>query len=76
MEALVRRGLFDTIEIGFLPVADTHCDINQAFSTTSELLRTHDAIALDDIHNVLSCCYNDHTLRLAVGTDKLAWAVR
>ena len=62
LDALVRWGVFDEIEVGFLPVGHTHCDIDQAFSSTSNRLRTHDAITLEDMQAQLRCCYNENTV--------------
>lgn len=62
IEFLVHKKAFDTVEVGFLPVGHTHTDIDQAFSTTSRRLRTHDAITLSDMHGQLSKCYNDRTM--------------
>ena len=61
LDALVWWGIFDSIEIGFLPVGHTHCDIDQAFSTTAERLRYHDAITLSDLQHEVSKCYNGKT---------------
>ena len=41
---LVQRGVFETIELSFLPVGHTHEDIDQLFSRLAVYLRSHDAI--------------------------------
>lgn len=46
MEPLIQWGVFDVMKVGFLPVVHTLSDIDQSFSTTSRLLRTHDSITL------------------------------
>ena len=56
LEALVWWGVFDTVEVGFLPIGHTHCDIDQAFSSTSDRLKYHDAITLADLHHQVSLC--------------------
>lgn len=61
LEFLVTIGLFDEVEASFLPVGHTHCDIDQAFSTTAERLRHNDAITLEDLHTEVQKCYNDQT---------------
>ena len=66
LDALVRWGVFDEIEAGFLPVGHTHCDVDQAFSSTSNRLDTHDAITLEDMHNELRTCYNENTVVVAM----------
>ena len=47
-------GVFDDVEVSFLPKGHTHEDIDQSFSRTSSRLRTHDAVTLDDLHHQLS----------------------
>ena len=61
LEALVIWKVFDIVEAGFLPVGHTHCDIDQAFSSTSDRLRYHKAVTLADLHNEVSQCYNQFT---------------
>ncbi len=61
LEALIRWYVFDCVEIGFLPIGHTHCDVDQAFSSTSERLKYHDAITLPDLQHIVSSCYNDKT---------------
>ena len=52
-EMLIALGVFDSIEVGFLPVGHTHEDVDQAFSQTSSRLRVHNAITLTDLHREL-----------------------
>ena len=61
LELLVLSSVFDVIEASFLPIGHTHCDIDQAFSATSNRLRTHNAVTLSDMHKELSQCYNERT---------------
>lgn len=61
-DALIRWGVFDEIQAAFLPVGHTHCDIDQAFSSTSNRLKTHDAITLQDLQIQLRSCYNENTV--------------
>lgn len=61
LEYLFRLSVFQSIEVGFLPIGHTHSDIDQTFSCTSRRLRTEDAITMEDMHGVLSKCYNKHT---------------
>ena len=46
IDALVRWSVFDCIEVGFLPIGHTHCDVDQEFSSTSDRLKYHDACLL------------------------------
>lgn len=62
LEWLVRRQVFESIEVGFLPVGHTHSDVDQAFSTTAERLRHYDAITIYDMEDQLSTCYNSQTI--------------
>ena len=61
LDALVVWQVFDVVEAGFLPVGHTHCDIDQAFSSTSDRLRYHKTVTLSDLHNEISQCYNQFT---------------
>lgn len=61
LEALVLWRVFDSVEVGFLPIGHTHSDIDQAFSTTSDRLRYHNAVTLAEMHQQVSNCYNEHT---------------
>lgn len=45
---LVQCGLFDRVEVSFLPVGHTHEDIDQLFSVIGRYLRTHDAYTIED----------------------------
>lgn len=58
LEMLVSACVFDSVECGFLPVGHTHEDVDQAFSSTSSRLRTHDAITLADLHRELRQTYS------------------
>ena len=60
-EYLVAHSVFDSVEVGFLPVGHTHEDIDQAFSQTSSRLRVHDAITLSDMHHELRQAYKHNT---------------
>lgn len=62
LQCLVAWSVFKMVAVGFLPVGHTQTDIDQRFSTTSKRLDTHDAITKEDLHNVLSQCYDDHTV--------------
>lgn len=52
LESLVRWGVFEHIEVAFLPVAHPHENIDQTFSRTSIHLRFKNATTLDDFHYV------------------------
>ncbi len=61
LDALIQWSVFDCIEVGFLPIGHTHCDVDQAFSSTSQRLRYHDAVTLSDLQHEVSLCYNEKT---------------
>lgn len=61
VDCLVSWGVFESVEVGFLPVGHTHEDIDQAFSCTSSTLRNVDAITLNDLHARVKLVYNDQT---------------
>lgn len=50
LEYLVRRYIFDIVQVMFLPMVHTHKDIDQAFSTTWRRLKVHDGITLAEMH--------------------------
>ncbi|MEM9681301.1 MAG: hypothetical protein AAF901_13340, partial [Bacteroidota bacterium] len=66
LECLVSWGLFESIEVGFLPIGHTHEDIDQAFSATSKRLRSNNAITLEDLHNELRQTYNEKTVVISM----------
>jgi hypothetical protein len=47
---LVWRGVFDTIQVCFLPVGHTHCDVDQIFSRVSTYCKHIDFYTLSDLH--------------------------
>lgn len=61
VDSLIHWKILDHVEVSFLPVGHTHSDVDQAFSSTSDMLRHNDAITISDIHDLLSKCYNSHT---------------
>lgn len=58
LEFLVWISVFDHVKIGLPPVGRTHLHVDQAFSTTSNRLRYHDALTLSDLQNEVRQCYN------------------
>lgn len=58
LASLVAWRIFEEIEASFLPVAQTHEDIDQAFSRTSERLRSEDSVTLAEFHGALKRAYN------------------
>ena len=53
LSLLIQVGLFDKIKMCFLPVGDTHEDIDQAFSRIAVYLNKHDALSYDEfIHAI------------------------
>lgn len=61
-EFLVRRKVFDTIEVHFLTVGHTHTDIGQVFGTTSRHLDTHVSVTLVHLHRELGQFLNNRTV--------------
>lgn len=57
-EMLVALGVFETVEISFLPVGHTHTDIDQAFSAVSRRLRFVDSVTMADLISELKRCYS------------------
>lgn len=56
-EMLVSKSVFDSVEVGFLPIGHTHEDVDQCFSTTSARLRLHNAVTLNELHEQLRFAY-------------------
>lgn len=61
VDCLVLRGVFESVEVSFLPIGHTHTDIDQTFSSTAERLRRSDAPTLAYMKRVLTGCYNSST---------------
>lgn len=61
LESLVEWKVFDHILVGFLPIGHTHEDIDQSFSSTSERLRSNNAVTISDLQQELKSSYNDQT---------------
>lgn len=61
LACMVLWKVFQSIELGFLPIGHTHSEIYQIVSTTSWRLRTEDIISMDYLYGVLGKCYNDST---------------
>lgn len=53
VEAMLRWVVFGKIGVVILPVEHTYCDIDQAFSTTSRRLHTHDTVIMTCLDSVL-----------------------
>ena len=56
-DLLVATKVFQSVEVGFLPVGHTYEDVDQAFSQTSARLRVRPAITLEDLHSELRGAY-------------------
>ncbi len=61
MEYLVASSVFQSVEVGFLPIGHTHEDIDQSFSQTSGQLSRTNAITLSDLHSVVSVVNHGRT---------------
>ncbi len=57
-EFLIAKGVFQEVRISFLPVGHTHEDIDQVFSRTSEHLRHHEALTIEQLASELELSYN------------------
>lgn len=54
---LVTTGVFNSIEVGFLPVGHTHEDIDQGFSVVSRHLRCVDALSLSSYNREVRAAF-------------------
>ena len=57
LEFLVASRVFESVEVGVLPVGHTHEDVDQAFSQTSARLRVRNAITREELHSELRSTY-------------------
>lgn len=55
---LAQCGVFESIELSFLPVGHTHEDIDQMFSCFSNYLKQHDAPSVASFMDCVSNGYN------------------
>lgn len=67
LKCLVRWGLFEEVNVSFLPIGHTHEDIDQHFSCTSRRLRSNIAITLEDLHEQLRNAYSGHSVVTHIG---------
>ena len=58
LQSLVARGVFQEVCLSFLPVGHTHEDIDQVFSRTSQRLRRHNTITIEQLAEELSLSYS------------------
>lgn len=56
-QSLVHLGVFNMVQISFLPIGHTHADIDQTFSSISKHLTINDAITLPEMLEELEKCY-------------------
>lgn len=61
LQALILWGVFDDVEVGFLPTWHTHEDIDQSFSYSSERLRNNNSITLEVLQFQFRQTYNHLT---------------
>jgi hypothetical protein len=46
-------GVFEEVQLNFLPVGHTHCEIDQRFSVISKAIKAKDLLTPDDMFNIL-----------------------
>ena len=57
LAALVAADVFDSIQMNFLLVGHTHCDIDQVFSVIARALRQSSSVStLPELHGVITGC--------------------
>jgi len=56
---LLAEGLFQEVEVQFLPVGHTHQEIDQSFSLVSKVLKRHGALDVDDLMTVASTAWRN-----------------
>ncbi len=60
LSLLVARGVFDTVQLGFLMVGHTHEDIDALFSRFSEKLRKQSIFTFPHLMKIFNECVNMH----------------
>lgn len=68
MEIVLRWCLFDEVHVTFLPFWNTRNYIELRFSITFFLLRTYDAITIDDMPRTVAQCHNDQTMITSINS--------
>ena len=63
---LLSEGLFEEVEVFFLPVGHTHNEVDQMFSLIAKAVKHHGALSLDDLKHTADEAWQHHR---AVGTD-------
>lgn len=59
LESLVARGVFQSVQVSFLPVGHTHEDIDQSFSVITRHLRHKAAHTLSELHTEVAKAFHD-----------------
>ena len=65
---LLVEGLFEEVEVNFLPVGHTHQEIDQIFCLVSKKLKEHGALSIPDLMNVTAGAWTNHK---AIGSGRI-----
>lgn len=65
LSLLVHRGVFQTVEMNFLPVGHTHEDIDQVFSRLSVFLKGHNLLCEEDLQQLTQSTTPNPTVVMA-----------
>jgi hypothetical protein len=60
---LVQRGVFEEIQLSFLPVGHTHEDIDQMFSRIAKQLRSNNAVDLEQLQGLVTSAFLKYGVR-------------
>lgn len=62
LESLVARGVFQSVQVSFLPVGHTHEDIDQSFSVITRHLKHKAAHTLSELHSEMAKAFHDKVI--------------
>ena len=65
---LVAEGLFEEVEVNFLPVGHTHQEIDQTFCLVSKKLKENGAFSIPDLMDVTKGAWTNHK---AIGSGRI-----
>ena len=65
---LLAEGLFEEVEVNFLPVGHTHQEIDQTFCLVSKKLKEHGALSIPDLMTVTAGAWTNHK---AIGSGRI-----
>lgn len=62
LESLIARGVFQCVQVSFLPVGHTHEDIDQSFSVITRHLKHKATHTLSELHSEIDKAFHDNVI--------------